>query len=94
MKVSFGLPTTLPEKFQPGKIYFVKEEGAIYVAISETDVVQYSNYKDLEKINNAQQNIIEDLETIRDNAEVGANMAKNISVINNEDIDTLFENLN
>lgn len=93
MNVSFSLLEKLPDVFEPGKIYFIKEEGAIYVALSETEVEQYSHFQNIEDLSNSQQKIVEDLEIIRTNAEAGAEMAKTISVISNDDINTLFENI-
>lgn len=92
MNVTFGHPSALPEKYVPGKIYFVEGEGAIYVAVSETEIVQYSAYKDLEKLSTSKQDVIEDLETIRTEATKGASLAQNFSVISTDDIDILFEN--
>lgn len=83
MYVSFEQPDTLPEKYIPGRIYFIEKEKAIYLAISETEATKYSGYKELEN----KQDIIEDLEIIR----TGAIMAQSISVIDNKDIDALFE---
>lgn len=90
MKLTFGATHSLPEKYIPGRIYFVEDEGAIYVAVSETEIIQYSSFKNLQN----KQDIIEDIETIRDGAIVGASLAQNFSVVNNDDIDILFENLN
>lgn len=83
MYVSFDNPETLPEKYTPGRIYFIGNEKAIYVAISETEVIKYSGYKELEN----KQDVIEDLEVIR----TGASMAQNISAIDESEIDALFE---
>lgn len=89
MKLTFGATHSLPEKYIPGRIYFVEDEGAIYVAVSETEIIQYSSFKNLQN----KQDIIEDIETIRNDATTGASLAQNFSVINNEDIDILFEQL-
>jgi hypothetical protein len=85
MNLSFRQQENVPEVWVPGRIYFIKSEGAIYVA-SETDVVKYSGYKELEAVSTA----TEDLETIRNNAATGAAMANEFPTINNEDIDNLF----
>ena len=44
MDVTFGQQHDLPEKYKPGKIYFISSEGAIYVATSESDIIKYSSY--------------------------------------------------
>ena len=90
MKLTFGATHSLPEKYIPGRIYFIEDEGAIYVAVSETEIIQYSSFKNLQN----KQDIIEDIETIRDGATIGVSLAQNFSVVNNDDIDILFENLN
>lgn len=94
MDVTFGQGLNLPEKYKPGMIYFISDEGAIYLATSETDVVKYSSQKELEQLYKNKQDVIEDIETIRTDAAVGASLAQNFSVINNKDIDILFEQLN
>lgn len=83
MELTFGKYQSLPEKYTPGKVYFIESEGAIYLAISETEVKKYSGYKELEN----KQDYIEDLDTIR----TGATIAKSISVVETSDIDRLFE---
>ena len=45
-------------------------------------------------MSNSKQDVIEDIETIRESATQGAALAQNFSVVNNEDIDILFEQLN
>lgn len=92
MNVTFVRLSALPDKYIPGKIYFVEGEGAIYVAISESEIIQYSAFKDLKKLSTSKQDVIEDLETIRTEATKGASLAQNFSVINTEDIDILFAN--
>ena len=47
----------------------------------------------LEKIH-FDKDTIEDLDTIRNEAAIGATMAQNFSIISNEDIDTLFDTNN
>ena len=94
MKLTFGAINSLPDKYIPGRIDFIKEEGAIYLAVSETELIQYSGFKDLENLSNSKQDVIEDIETIRESATQGAALAQNFSVVNNEDIDILFEQLN
>jgi hypothetical protein len=88
MKVTFGATHSLPEKYIPGRIYFIEDGGAIYVAVSETEIIQYSSYAELKN----KQDIIEDIETIRNEASAGASLAQSFSIISNEDIDVLFEN--
>ena len=41
MDVTFGQGLNLPEKYKPGMIYFIGNGGAIYFAISETEIQQY-----------------------------------------------------
>lgn len=94
MDVTFGMQSSLPEVYKPGKIYFIRDEGAIYVAISETDIIKYSSYKELETLQNNKQDIIEDIEAIRNDASTGASLAQKFFVVNNDDIDILFEQLN
>lgn len=93
MKLTFGATHSLPEKYIPGRIYFIEDEGAIYIAVSETEVIQYSSFAELKNLKTNKQDIIEDIETIRNDATTGASLAQNFSVINNEDIDILFEQL-
>jgi hypothetical protein len=88
MKVTFGATHSLPEKYIPGRIYFIEDGGAIYVAVSETEIIQYSSYAELKN----KQDIIEDIGTIRSEASAGASLAQSFSIISNEDIDVLFEN--
>ena len=85
MKLTFGATNSLPDKYIPGRIY---------LAVSETELIQYSGFKDLENLSNSKQDVIEDIETIRESATQGAALAQNFSVVNNEDIDILFEQLN
>jgi hypothetical protein len=94
MDVTFGQGLNLPEKYKPGMIYFIGGEGAIYFATSETEIVKYSSYEDLKKLNESKQDTIEDLDTIRNEAAIGATMAQNFSIISNEDIDILFDTNN
>lgn len=94
MDVTFGQQHDLPEKYKPGKIYFISSEGAIYVATSESDIIKYSSYKELEQLYKNKQDVITDLETIRTEAAKGATLAQSFSVIDNEDIDILFETNN
>ena len=93
MELTFGASQSLPEKYIPGRIYFIGDNGAIYVAISETEVVQYSSYKQILELASNKQDIIEDLEVIRNDAALGASMAQSISTIDNSDIDNLFETI-
>lgn len=86
MKINFAYHEDLPTSYIPGSVYFVESEGAIYVAVSETEVKKFTDYEELV----SKQDVIEDLDSIRE----GAFIAQNISVIDNTDIDTLFENTN
>ena len=86
MKINFIYRRTLPDVYVPGEIYFVEDEGAIYVATSATNVVKYSAYKTLEE----KQDLIEDLDTIR----TGASIARNITTISTTDIDGILESNN
>ena len=86
MKINFIYRRTLLDVYVPGEIYFVEDEGAIYVATSATNVVKYSAYKTLEE----KQDLIEDLDTIR----TGASIARNITTISTTDIDGIFESNN
>ena len=86
MKINFAYYEDLPTVYTPGSVYFIESDGAIYVAISETEVKKFTDYEELV----SKQDVIEDLDSIRQ----GASIAQNISVIDNTDIDTLFENTN
>lgn len=83
MKINFAYHEDLPTSYTPGSVYFVESEGTIYVAVSETEVKKFTDYEELL----TKQDVIEDLETIRQ----GASIAQNISVIDNTDIDNMFE---
>ena len=83
MKINFSYHEDLPTSYTPGSVYFVENEGAIYVAVSETEVKKFTDYEELL----TKQDVIEDLEINRQ----GASIPQNISVIDNTDIDNMFE---
>lgn len=91
MDVNFGIGSNLPEKYIPGTIYFIDSENAIYVAVSETEIVQYSGYKNIEVLNEIKQDKIEDLESIRSNSMLAASALQEVPTIDSGDIDKLFE---
>lgn len=91
MDVAFIIGSNLPETYRPGGIYFIKNEGAIYVATSETELVQYSGQKTTEELIETKQDTIEDLESIREQAALGATAIQEVPTVDSSDIDKLFE---
>lgn len=84
MKVKFIRCDKLPETYVSGAIYFVANESAIYVAYSETEIIKYSGYKELEN----GQEVIEDLE---EEIRTGTIIAESVPVVEISDIDNLFK---
>lgn len=89
--VNFGIGSNLPDRYIPGTIYFIDSDHAIYVAVSETELVQYSGYKNVEVLNETKQDKIEDLESIRNNSMLAASALQDVPTIEFGDIDKLFE---